>query len=154
MFSKSYWDSQTQSWQCYTRFWTWVISISVFKAIHEFYNEMPLSYKPVSHNRAHILQNITVLHFIMNRLSSIPEEKAIPRQVLKPVIARMSSMLPAAMSKVGTPFSTPYPPACKISMEGTTTAGETAPRTKLKTQRFSILKRKQWTKKNFKMFWP
>lgn len=99
---------------------------------------MSLSYGPVNHNRAHILQNITVLDFTTYILTSIPEEKAIPRQVLKPVIARMSSMLPAAISKVGTPFSTPYPPACKISIEGTTTAGETAPRTKLKTHRFSL----------------
>lgn len=40
-------------------------------------------------------------------LTSLPVEKAMPKHVLKPVIARMSSKLPAAMSKVGMPFSTP-----------------------------------------------
>lgn len=54
------------------------------------------------------------------------------KNVLNPVMATMSSMLLAATSKVGMPFSTPYPFSCNISMLGTTTAGETAPRTKLK----------------------
>lgn len=62
----------------------------------------------------------------------VPEEKAIPKQVLKPVIAKMSSKLPAAISKVGMPLSTPYLPACKTSIDGTTTAGDTAPTTNLK----------------------
>lgn len=34
---------------------------------------------------------------------SSPVEKAIPRQVEKPVMARMSSKLPAAISRVGIP---------------------------------------------------
>lgn len=54
------------------------------------------------------------------------------RNVLNPVMAAMSSILLAATSKVGMPLSTPYPFSCNNSMEGTTTAGETAPRTKLK----------------------
>lgn len=33
-------------------------------------------------------------------------EKAMPRQVEKPVIARMSSKLPAAISRVGIPWTT------------------------------------------------
>ena len=36
-----------------------------------------------------------------------PVAKAIPRQVVKPVMARMSSKLPAAMSSVGMPCSRP-----------------------------------------------
>lgn len=61
----------------------------------------------------------------------LPEEKTILKHVLNPVIAMMSSKLLAAISKVGMPFLMPYPPSCKRSMEGTTTAGETAPSTKL-----------------------
>lgn len=153
MFSESYCDPQLRADNVTLTFEHGQFPSQYLRRYVNF-NEMPLSYKPVSHNRAHILQNIIVLYFIMYGLTSIPEEKAIPRHVLKPVIATMSSMLPAAINKVGTPFSTPYPPACKISIEGTTTAGETAPRTKLKTHRFGISKRKHWTKKNFRMFWP
>lgn len=54
------------------------------------------------------------------------------KNVLNPVMATTSSILLAATSKVGMPFSVPYPFSCNNSMEGTTTAGETAPRTKLK----------------------
>lgn len=54
------------------------------------------------------------------------------RHVLNPVMAKMSSKLLAAIRRVGMPFSTPYPFSCRSSMEGTTTAGETAPSTKLK----------------------
>lgn len=61
----------------------------------------------------------------------LPEEKTILKHVLNPVIAMMSSKLLAAISKVGMPFLMPYPLSCKRSMEGTTTAGETAPSTKL-----------------------
>lgn len=38
---------------------------------------------------------------------SLPVAKAMPRQVVKPVMARMSSKLPAAISSVGTPCSKP-----------------------------------------------
>lgn len=61
----------------------------------------------------------------------LPEEKTMLKHVLNPVIAMMSSKLLAAISKVGMPFLMPYPFSCKRSMEGTTTAGETAPTTKL-----------------------
>lgn len=61
----------------------------------------------------------------------LPEEKAMLKHALNPVIAMMSSKLLAAISKVGMPFLIPYPFSCKSSMEGTTTAGETAPTTKL-----------------------
>ena len=54
------------------------------------------------------------------------------KHALNPVIAKMSSKLLAAINKVGMPFSIPYPFSCKCSMEGTTTAGETAPTTKLR----------------------
>lgn len=64
--------------------------------------------------------------------SHLPVEKTMLKHVLNPVIARMSSKLLAAISKVGMPFSIPYPLSCKTSMEGTTTAGETAPTTKLR----------------------
>lgn len=64
--------------------------------------------------------------------SCLPEEKTMLKHVLNPVIARTSSILLAAISKVGMPSSTPYPFSCNTIMEGTTTAGETAPRTKLK----------------------
>lgn len=64
--------------------------------------------------------------------SSLPVEKTMLIHVPNPVIAKMSSRLLAAISKVGMPFSTPYPFSCKSSMEGTTTAGETAPSTKLR----------------------
>lgn len=36
-----------------------------------------------------------------------PVAKAIPRQAVNPVMARTSSKLPAAISKVGMPCSTP-----------------------------------------------
>lgn len=62
-----------------------------------------------------------------------PVAKAMPRQAVNPVMARMSSKLPAAISKVGMPCSTPKPSFWSRSMEGTTTAGDTAPSTKLQS---------------------
>lgn len=63
-----------------------------------------------------------------------PVAKAMPRQAVKPVMARTSSKLPAAISKVGMPCSTPKPSFWSRSMEGTTTAGDTAPSTKLQSR--------------------
>lgn len=65
-------------------------------------------------------------------------EKAIPKQVVKQVIAMMSSTLHAAMRRVGIPCSKPYPSLCRSSIDGTTTAGETAPRTNLEQKTAAI----------------
>ena len=64
-----------------------------------------------------------------------PCEKAIPRNTLKRLIAKTSSQEEAAITKVGMPSLVPYPAICKLSIEGTTTAGETAPSMNLKTTR-------------------
>lgn len=71
------------------------------------------------------------------------------RHVLNPVMARMSSKLLAATSKVGMPFSTPYPFSCRSSMEGTTIAGETAPSTKLKQRHGKLTGKHPFTKERF-----
>ena len=72
-------------------------------------------------------------HWIFSpRAHRVPVAKAMPKHVVNPVMARISSKLPAAISRVGMPCSRPYPSFCNTSMEGTTTAGDTAPRTKLK----------------------
>jgi len=63
----------------------------------------------------------------------------MPRQVVKQVMAMMSSMLHAAMRRVGIPCSKPYPSLCRSSMDGTTTAGETAPRTNLQSKKSELL---------------
>lgn len=70
---------------------------------------------------------------VTQREVQVPVAKAMPRQVVKPVMASTSSKLPAAINSVGTPCSAPYPSFCSSSMEGTTTAGDTAPRTNLNT---------------------
>jgi len=44
----------------------------------------------------------------------------------KTVMAMISSKLEAAIRVLGIPFTTPYPLFCRIMMEGTRTAGETA----------------------------
>ena len=49
----------------------------------------------------------------------------------KPVIARTSSILAAAIIRVGMPLSTPYLLSCRFNNPGTTTAGETAAVTNL-----------------------
>ncbi len=46
-------------------------------------------------------------------------------------MARTSSILEAAMSKVGTPLTTPYPDFFRDKAPGTTTAGLTAARANL-----------------------
>lgn len=43
----------------------------------------------------------------MTRIDGVPVAKATPKHVVKPVMARMSSKLPAAISSVGMPCSTP-----------------------------------------------
>mmetsp|Transcript_11255 Transcript_11255/g.23996 ORF Transcript_11255/g.23996 Transcript_11255/m.23996 type:complete len:228 (-) Transcript_11255:621-1304(-) len=55
---------------------------------------------------------------------------AIPIQMVKPVIATMSSKAHAAMTSDGIPFSTPYPNRCRLVMPGTTIAGDTAAKMK------------------------
>ena len=56
----------------------------------------------------------------------------IPSIVVKAAIAKTSSTLPAAIHKVGIPFSTPSPCSEAASIPGTTTAGETAESANLK----------------------
>lgn len=80
-----------------------------------------------NNNKNEAMNDMAVVVF-----SFLPVEKTMLKNVLNPVIAKMSSKLLAAISKVGMPFSIPYPFSCKNSMEGTTTAGETAPSTKLR----------------------
>lgn len=53
---------------------------------------------------------------------------AIPMQMVKPVMATMSSRAHAAMTSEGIPFPTPYPLCCKPNMPGITMAGDTAAR--------------------------
>lgn len=55
-----------------------------------------------------------------------PSAKARPIMTLKPVMARTSSRLAAAITSVGMPASTPYPSSANFSRPGTTTAGDTA----------------------------
>lgn len=68
----------------------------------------------------------------------LPVAKAMPKHVVNPVMARMSSKLPAAIRRVGIPCSTPYPSFCSISIDGTTTAGDTAPSTNLRCEENSF----------------
>lgn len=77
----------------------------------------------------------------------IPVAKAMPRQVVKQVMAMMSSTLHAAMRRVGIPCSKPYPSLCRSSIDGTTTAGETAPRTNLHNRKSEQL---GWELQTFK----
>ena len=60
-----------------------------------------------------------------------PAENATPRKTLKRLMARTSSQDEAAITSVGIPCSTPKPFCCRTSSWGTTTAGDTAARTKL-----------------------
>ena len=60
-----------------------------------------------------------------------PSEKETPRKTPNRLMASTSSHEEAAITSVGIPASTPYPLICKFSMDGTTTAGETAPKMKL-----------------------
>ena len=62
----------------------------------------------------------------------------MPRITPKPLIASTSSTLAAAMTSVGIPCSTPRPFSVKDNIDGTTTAGETAERTKLKKQKAKL----------------
>lgn len=60
-----------------------------------------------------------------------PLVKTRPSTTPKPVMARTSSKLAAAITRVGIPLSTPRPSSWSHSMLGTTTAGDTAPSTNL-----------------------
>lgn len=60
-----------------------------------------------------------------------PWLKAMACATPKPVIASTSSRLAAAITRVGIPAAMPHPAISRRSMFGTTTAGETAARTKL-----------------------
>ncbi len=85
------------------------------------------------------IQNIIIhVHFVFVSCG-VPVAKAIPKQVVKQVMAMMSSTLHAAMSRVGIPCSKPYPSLCRSSIDGTTTAGETAPRTNLPSRKWQRL---------------
>ena len=56
----------------------------------------------------------------------------MPRSTVNPDIARTSSTLAAAITKVGIPLATPYPCSEIDKRHGTTTAGVTADKTNLK----------------------
>ena len=60
---------------------------------------------------------------------------AIARNTPKPVIARTSSILEAAIANVGIPLFTPKPRFVNDNIAGTTTAGETEPKTNLQWKR-------------------
>ena len=61
------------------------------------------------------------------------------RNTPKPVIARTSSMLAAAITRVGIPLSAPIPRFINDNIPGTTTAGDTAPRINLHNRECKIM---------------
>lgn len=58
----------------------------------------------------------------------------MPNETPNPVMARTSSILAAAMTRVGMPLFRPNPLSARFNKDGTTTAGETAARTNLEVQ--------------------
>ena len=56
--------------------------------------------------------------------------KVMPSRTVKQEMARTSSILAAAITRLGIPFATPYPLSCRERRQETTTAGLTAAREK------------------------
>jgi hypothetical protein len=54
-------------------------------------------------------------------------EKIIPKKTENPVTLSTLSRPPAARSIVGIPLATPYRRSCRLTREGTVTAGDNAP---------------------------
>lgn len=69
-------------------------------------DEIVLCYKNIWLTSAHLLSLQASTH-TNTHIGKLPVAKAIPKHVVNPVMARMSSKLPAAISKVGMPCSTP-----------------------------------------------
>ena len=93
------------------------------------------------------------IHVIVSKIFDQPFENAIPRKTPNKLIAITSSKDEAAMTRVGIPCFTPNPFACNVRSWGTTTAGVTAPRTKLKWESMKAKHDPLRTSFNFSLSW-